>query len=293
MSKKTRIHCDLLKISGLNWDDLSGDQKNRIAAKVHQSPELFGDDPDMYGFVGTRRIGEDIVGGYFVIQYDPNRELHFTKSKTRRITSSSPFKQIFFMLFAAPGKVLLQNTMFPGCPLTMGIAREIFCIAVARILRECKIEGIGDLYLVPEKTEEADFLGEYKQSTRIVKLDISRPEANRIPKNFAYYNPRRELNEIIEESHRHDYPKIKKISLEALDGEDLMETQFRDLIIAGTPQAMSYFVEKEKYILRKDGKKKFRFTMDMGAKQVPEEDLKSVLELLSSQRGLNLGIAAA
>lgn len=285
MSEKTQIHCDLLEIYGPNWVKLSGGQIKCIAETIHTSEQLFGSEPQLYGFVGTRKIGDNIVGGYFAIQYS-DEDFHYTKNKKLNITHSNPFERVFFILFANSGKVLLQNTKFVEIPLNMPIALRLFRSALDQILDSCNIQQTFNLALAPEKTGESDFLHEFERSTRIIKLEISYPTADNIPEGFVYYNPQRERNRIILDSHRHDYPHLKKINLEALEGGDLKQTHFRDLIHAGEPQRMNYYVGMEEFTLRKDVKRKFEIQMDMEAEQIPAENLLSVIEMLRRERAV-------
>jgi len=287
MSENTQIHCDLREIYGPEWTSLSDDQIKCIANRIHKSEELFGGEPQLFGFVGTRKIGDDIVGGYFAIQYS-DEEFHYTKNKKLNKKHNNPFERVFFILLSRSGKVLLQNTKFVGIPLNMHIALRLFQEALNRILESCNVKQIYSLVLEPEKTKEADFLHEFERSTRVVELDISYPTADNIPEEFVYYNPQTERNEIIRDSHRHDYPHLKKIDLEALEGGDLKQTHLRDLIHAGEPQKMHYYIGIDEFTLRKDVKQKFEIRVDMEAEQISEENLLSVIKILRRERAVYL-----
>lgn len=281
-----KIHCDLMEVFGPDWASLAQEKIDCIANSVHSSKQLFGNEPDLYGFVGTRRM-ENIVGGYFVIQYY-DEELNYKKNKELEIKHRHPFTRIFFTFFAKSGKLLLQNTKFVGNPLTMPIAHRKFRSALDQVFVSCGVTRTFNMAIAPEETEEADFVREYERSTRIVRIEVDYPTADGIPDDFVYYNPQIERNEIIKNSHRHDYPHLKKVDLEATDGGDLKQTHLRDIVYAGKPQLMRYYVGLDSFTLRKDVKRKFEFHIDMDTEQLKEEQLLSVVEMLRRERAVFL-----
>lgn len=281
-----KIHCDLMEVYGPDWASLTPKQVECLVNAIHSSQELFGDEPELYGFVGTRRMG-NIVGGYFAIQYH-DEEYHYTKDKELNIKKSNPFARIFFVFFAKPGKLLLQNTKFVGIPLTMEMAHAKFRKALDVTLRSCGISQTFNIAIAPEKTGDADFLSEFKRSTRVVRLKIENPTDSGIPVDFVYYNPQIDRNAIIRDSHRHDYPHLKRVDLEATTNGDLKKVHLRDLIYAGRPTEMQYFVKTEEFTLRREARRKFEFYIDMGSEQLPDENLHIVVETLRRERAVFL-----
>jgi len=281
-----KIHCDLMEVFGPDWAYLSPDQIECLANTIHSSEQLFGDEPDMYGFVGTRRMGT-IVGGYFAIQYF-DQEINYTKNKELNIRPRHPFKKIFFTLFTQSGKLLLQNTKFVGIPLTMYMALTKFRSALNQVFESCKIDRTFNIAIAPEETEEADFLNEFERSTRVIRIEVEYPTAGGIPDDFVYYNPQVERNDIIRNSHRHDYAHLKKVNLEATESGDIKRTHLRDLIYAGKPQEMHYYVGMDSFTLRKNVKRKFEFHIDMNSEQLSELQLQAVVEMLRRERAVFL-----
>ena len=178
-----KIHCDLLEIFGPDWVDITSEQAECLAETVHTMDELLREEPKLYGFVGTQRV-DSIVGGYFAIQYEED-EFHYDKQKRLDIRHNAPFARIFFVLFAATGKLLLQNTKFAGISLKMTEAERLFRSALDQALVKCKLRKTIGFYMAPETTLEQDFAREFERSTRVVRLEVTYPSADRIPANFG------------------------------------------------------------------------------------------------------------
>jgi hypothetical protein len=287
-----KIYCDLLALYGPDWENLPQEKVLRFAELIHTFPNLLGTEPELYGFVGTRRITEDIVAGYFAIQYE-TEELFYKRNKKRNTEKRSPFARLFFILFARTGKILLQNSKFSGIPLTMHRASGFFKSAIDYFLITSEIAKTFNIALVPDDTSPANFVREFEKSTRVIKLEVKNPNGDQIPEDFVYYNPQKERNLIIRGSHQHDYRNYKKVELEAAEDGDIKRTHMRDLIYAGgQPQYMQYFVKVEDHvverILRKSTLRKVHFYMDMDAEPVPEEQSLAVIEMLRKEQVVDI-----
>ena len=282
-----KIHCDLLALYGPDWAEIQQEKVLCFADNVDTAPSLFGTEPELYGFVGTRRISEDIVAGYFVIQY-LNEEYSYNRNKKLSIENRAPFARLFFILFAKSGKVLLQNSKFAGILLTMPRALRLFKKSIDHVLISCGIIKTYNIDLAPEDATDAEFVHEFERSTRVIKLEIKYPNGEQIPEGFVYYNPQKERNSIIRGSHIHDYPNLKKLDLEATDDGDIKQTHMRDLIYVSQPQLMRYFVEHEEFTLRKSTRRKFEMTVDMDAETVPEEYVRTAIEMLRRERAVDI-----
>jgi len=282
-----KIHCDLLALYGPGWENLPTDKVTLLAESVDKLPKMLGNEHEFFGFVGTRRIANDIVAGYFAIQYS-NEEFLYSRNKKLNKETHTPFARLFFVLFARTGKVLLQNSKFAGIPLSMQRALSLFKQAIDHVLMENGIQKTFNIDLVPEETTEADFIREFERSTRVTRIHVNYPNGGIIPDEFVYYNPQKERNSIIRESHKHDYDDIKKVDLEATDDGDLKRTHLRDLIYVGRPQEMRYYVEFQQFTLRKTIKRKYEFHVDMDAEQVPLEHVIAVVETLKRERAVDM-----
>ena len=283
-----KVYCDLLALYGPDWKDLPKEKVFHFAEGVHTYPNLFGQEPELYGFVGTRRITEEIVAGYFAIQYE-TEELLYKRNKKLNTETRAPFARLFFVLFASTGKVLLQNSKFSGIPLTMHRALNFFKLSIDYFLTTSEITKTFNIDLVPYEASDADFVREFETSTRVIKLEIRRPKGDQIPEDFVYYNPQVERNRIIRGSHIHDYPNFKKVDLEATDDGDIKKTHMRDLIYAGGhPEFMRYYVGIEERILRKSTLRKFHLYVDMDAETVPEEHALQAVEMLRRERAVEI-----
>ncbi|WP_420628773.1 hypothetical protein [Candidatus Leptofilum sp.] len=283
-----KIHCDLLEIYGPDWVNIQPSQIECLVRNIHQMDELLGTEPELYGFVGTQRIGS-IIGGYFAIQYEED-EWHYDKKKRLDIRRSTPFARLFFIVFANSGKLLLQNTKFVNNPaLNMTIASRLFRNALDAVLAKCNLRTTIDLYNAPSKYEHSDFLNAFRDSSRVIKLRVTNLNADHVPTNLDYYNPQREKNSIIRESHKHDYSHLKKVDLEADSDGDLRETHLaKDLIHASQPQSMTYVIDLEEYIMRREITHKFEFYVDMNAKVLPERELEEIINKLRKEQAIFL-----
>jgi hypothetical protein len=284
---KEKIHCDLLDLFGPDWANLDKSKINLITDRIHTFSQLLGEEPNLYGFVGTRKINNNIVGGYFAIQYS-EEEFHYDKHKHLLKIQNTPFERILFVLFSGKGKVLLQNSKFTGIELTMPIALNLFKDALNHILKKNKMYPITNIDLAPEEVTKEEFINIFTQSNRVYKICVMNPEGRNIPEEFVYYNPQKERNSIIKESHSHDYPNIKKIDLEATDSGDLKQIHLRDVIFAGNPHTMSYSTDEGNFTLRRSIKRKFEFYVDMDSEQISEEELFTILEMLKTERTVDI-----
>lgn len=282
-----KIHCDLLALYGPNWAELPREKVIKIAEAVHLFPHMLGEAPEFYGFVGTRRVGEDIVGGYFAVQY-MSEEFFYNREKELEIEKNAPFARIFFVLFAKFGKVLLQNSKFPGKQLNMIRARSLFKNAIDHTLLLSGVPRTFNIALGPEEATDADFVEAFNRSTRVVAMEVTYPDGQNIPSEYVYYNPQKERNAIIRESHVHDYPQLKKVDLEATDSGDLKKTHLRDLVLAGHPQVMRYYVDIQPLVLRRALRSKFEMHVDMDAEHVQEEHILLAIEMLKEEQALEV-----
>jgi len=283
-----KVYCDLLALYGPDWENLPQEKVLHFAEQVHTYPNLLGQEPELYGFVGTRRIAEEIVAGYFAIQYE-TEEFLYKRNKKLNTEMRSPFARLFFVLFARTGKVLLQNSKFSGIPLTMTRALGFFKRSIDHFLVTSEITKTYMIDLVPDEASDADFIQEFEKSTRVIRLEIRNPNGEPIPEDFVYYNPQKERNRIIRSSHIHDYPHYKKVDLEATDDGDIKRTHMRDLIYAGGhPQYMRYFVQSEEFVLRKSTLRKFHLYVDMDAETIPEEHAVQAIDMLRRERAVDI-----
>lgn len=274
------VQCDLMLASGPNWSKCKPGQLKKLAKNIHESGELLGDEPNLYGFVGTRlrndlRLGP-IVGGYFAVQYNDD-EFHYNKNKKLRKIHIYPFARMFFMFFARSGKCLLQNTRFVGLPLTYSEAKADFHIALNNVFEKSGLDKLSMLTFSRDETPAKYFRREYKKSSRVTRLKVTDPAKNRLPKDYIYYNPQIERNKIIRESHLRDYSHLKRIELEVKEDQDLKGMHFGDLMYSEELQEMDYQIGDEKFTLRRNALRKFTFQVDMEAEQLPQKQFQEVI----------------
>jgi hypothetical protein len=281
MSKQ--IHCDLSGIYGPAWSEATDDQIDCLVKKI-KTVELFGKTPDMYGFVGVQVI-DRIVGGYFALQYEKD-DIYYKKNKELSTRHTTPFARVFFLFFAGTGRLLLQNTKFVGLPLSMYRARNRFKRALNRVLDDCGMHKVVSISMAPDTTPDQDFIEEFERSSRVVKLMVTDIAPEAIPEDFVYYNPQRERNNIIRDSHRHDYSHLKSVELEAKKNGDLKRTHLRDLIRAAQPKVMIYHIHGEEFVMRREAPRKFQYTVDMDVEQLPKDQMQAIIENLRRERGV-------
>lgn len=286
-----KIHCDLWEIFGPDWANLTLDQVECLANTVH-TMELLGDEPDRRGFVGTQRI-DGVVGGYFAVQYE-EQELHYKERDQLERRPSTPFQRLFFALFAKTGKLLLQNAKLANIPLTQEKTRKLFFEALELAFKRCQVGQLIGLSAPPTETPDISFIDEFEQSDRVVKLLVTYPDPNKIPDEFVYYNPQREKNAIVRDSHRHDYANFKKVDLEANPSGDIKKTHIaKDLVRAATVQLLVYRKGADEFVLEREVPRRFEFRVDMDSDRVPLDDLVAVLDMLRLKRAVQLDTPTA
>jgi hypothetical protein len=136
------------------------------------------------------------------------------------------------------------------------------------------------LTIAREETPAENFRIAYQQSTRVSRFKAVNPRAYALPDNYIYYNPEKERNGIIRESHLHDYEHIEKIELEAKAGSSLKHIHMSDMVQTAEVQEMDYSIGNEEFELRKEIKRKFTFQIDMEAELLPQEDFLTVIKTL-------------
>jgi hypothetical protein len=284
----TKIHCDFMGIYGPDWAKLSQEQIDCLIEAV-QRGEMLGTEGQLRGFVGTVRY-ENVVGGFFAIQY-PDERLYYDRTKQLKRVQDTPFERVFFVFFAGTGKLILQNRKFADIPLKMTTVQELLRDAINQALMNCRAGHSIGFYLPKNEVGRDRFIEEFRRSTRVVTLEVTSPDPNRIPESFVYYNPQRERNSIIRGSHQHDYSNFRKVDLEASRNGNIAATHIgSDLILAGQPEEMKYFVEESEQILRRIVPTKQELYVDVDSPELSMAELTRVLEVLRRERSLDLDI---
>lgn len=284
----SKIHCDFMEIYGPDWANLSREQIDCLI-EVIQRGEMLGTEGDLRGFVGTTRH-ENVLGGFFAVQY-PDARLYYNKTKEASQVQDTPFERVFFMFFAHTGKLVLQNRKFADIPLKMNVVQELLKGAINQALLRCKAgQSIG--FYFPENEIDRDrFIEEFQRSTRVISLEVTNPDPDRIPQSLDYYNPQRERNNIIRGSHQHDYPNFRKVDLEASKNGNIAKTHIgKDLIHAGRPEVMKYYIEGSEHILRRIIPSKQELHVDVDGLELSPSELMRVLDILRKERSLDLDI---
>ena len=110
---------------------------------------------------------------------------------------------------------------------------------------------------------------------------MENPRADRIPEGFKYYNPEVDRNEIIRESHQHDYPNFRKIDIQAYDTSDLKNAHTaRDLVDVGTLVLMSYTAQDGEHTLKRRFAVSFEMYVDVDAHQLGHKTLGEIVQKL-------------
>ena len=288
----SQIHCDFYEVFGPDWTRIGKDEATTIVRQI-ETMELVGREPDRCGFVGTASLST-IVGGFFAIQYMAEL-LHYDAHKNPTKKTDTPFERLFFVLFAQSGKFVLQNRKFADLPLSMEMATRRVTEALSLALQLSKVGYVLGLSSPTEKRVEPEiFRSEFRQSSRVDRLSVDSPDAGRIPEGFVYFNPQIKHNQIIRESHQHDYPNFQKVDLEASINGDLKETHFaKDLVESGTPTLMKYSIGGREQVLRRTMPKKFQIYVDVDAEELDQGTLNTVVELLRTDIGLPVDIPVA
>jgi hypothetical protein len=283
------IKCDFIEARGPAWGDHTAAQTRQLIKKIHEGRDLHGWEPKMYGFVGTRKIKDsmvgDIVGGYFAVQY-ADKAFQYDKKKKLVVVRVKPFARMFFLFFAKTGKCLLQNTRFDGLPLTYSEAKTNFHLALNRYFQECKMDKLISLAFVRTELLDSQFRKMMRQSTRVSRIKVASPSSRSIPQKQIYYNPQVDRNEIIRQSHQHDYAHLKRIELEVKDNADIRDLHLVDMMHSGTTEEMDVIRGDEKITLRRKVINKFTFNIDMEAEELPKDQFETVIQQLRQSGAL-------
>ncbi len=285
----TKIHCGYYEVFGPNWLSITNERAKNIIS-VLERIELQGEEPFLFGFVGTGKTNY-AVSGFLAIQY-PTALRHYDKQKRLDLRNDQPFERVFFILFAKTGKLILQHKKFIDVPISMERVLELIQKALAEVLSRANIGFVFSIN-IPDKeiVRKEIFIEEFKNSDRVERLSISSPKANEIPTDINYYNPNYEKNPIIRESHQHDYPNFKVVDLEASENGDLKNTHLaKDLIRAGTPTLMRYSTNNETITLKNKIPSKFELYVDVDAESISSDVLKTIIEMLEKELGLPVNI---
>ncbi len=282
----TKIHCDLWEIFGPDWANLPDEQIEALANAVN-TMELLGDEPNRRGFVGTRR-NNTMVGGYFAVQH-VEQELHYIDRDQLERKDTQPFQRLFFVFIPRTGKLLLQNPKFVNISLKIEKCRALFREALDIEFGRVGVGKLIDFTAPPKETPPQDFILEFEQSDRVIRLQADYPDPNRIPEEFVYYNPQVERNMIIRASHQNDYKNFKRVDIEATPSGDLRQTHIaKDLVKAGIVQLLAYIRNNVEKTLRRETRRNFEFRVDMDADYLPVEDLEAVIELLRKEGAIDI-----
>lgn len=281
----TKIHCDFFEVYGPDWENLTQEQVDCMLNRI-QSTVMFGDQRDVHGFMGTARI-DNVVGGFYAVQHEDRR--YYREDGEFKAVSDTPLATLFFIFYAKYGKLVLQNKTFPDTQLNMTRVRRLLRNALNDVFQTC---GVGiTLGLYPPESEISNerFVEEFQNSQQVLQIIVTDIDPDRIPDGIVYYNPQKERNEIIRESHRHDYRNFRKVNLESTEDGDLSSTHIgKDLIISGKPQQMEYRQDGQKRTLKRQVTRKIEIYVDTSDPIIGEERLSHLLELLAQDATLDI-----
>jgi hypothetical protein len=285
-----KIHCDLLDITGIDWDGVTEDHVSCIIRAIHEM-ELMDERGELFGFVGTADI-DSVVGGFFVVQF-PTEFLSYDRDRTAQRQRTTPAERVFFLVLLKAGRVLLQNRRFQVLPIDMSIVQRRLTESLRHVLQRC---GIGPLVSLVEtriRVSRDRLIETYRSSNRVTRLQVHNPNPGLIPEDFVYYNPQRQRNRILRDSRLHDYPKLREIDLAAKRHEDLRDTHLGQDLVHATPERARFILEFEDEesrhrVLRRLVRPKFEFHIDMDSEKVSEEDLLRVIRKLQQEAALDI-----
>lgn len=282
------VYCRLLEIKGPQWEKIDS-QITQCLTRTISNMELIGRSPELRGFVGTRRIGT-AVGGFFTVQYEKD-EIHYDKTKSYEIKHHELFDRVFFAFFPKAKKVLLQHRQLADSPLNMQTINRLFTLALAEVFRRCN--KVGPVISLDEEETvipTAQFVDQFRKSTRVSRVVVFSPNPEEIPEGFDYYNPQRQRNEIIRGSHIHDYRQLEQLDLQAREDGDIKDLHMRDLMEVSTIVQMEYFLEGEEHKreLKRKMPTRFSFSIRMDAPELSEEELQRVIDSLDRVGALQI-----
>lgn len=289
MMPASKIHCGYYEVFGPNWNSASGEKAQKIISTL-DGLELLGEEPNMFGFVGTGKC-ESAIGGFLAIQY-PAELRQYDKQKHLNLRNDKLFERVFFILFAKTGKLILQHKKFTDIPISFDLVSNLIKDALTEVFSRAKFGYVLSINSPEENINGKEtFETVFRSSERVERLRISSPNPNEIPTDINYYNPNFEKNPIIRESHQHDYPNFETVDLEASEQGNLKNTHLaKDLIHAGTPLLMKYSTNNEYRVLKRVIPTKFELYVDVNSEFITTDTLISIIEMLEREYGLPIHV---
>jgi hypothetical protein len=282
----TKIHLNLLDISGPSWKDISPEAIERLTQALQSLP-VHGKEPDRYTITGVLRA-DDAIGGFFATEYD-HEAIEYDDQKHEKRTVHNEWEKTVFLLLPKIGKLLLQSRQYPK-GLTTDHVINLFKPTFQNLIREA---DLGDSLIGPlTQTEHTDqeFIEIFEdQSNRVVKISVTDIHPSAKLEGLTYYNPEKERNEIIAGSHGHDFEIIDNITAEAgKKRTNLHDAHFmQSAVRSGTNQEIQYFGQDgQRHKLLRAIKENYEIVIDLDVETIREEDVRRMALMVLEQYGL-------
>lgn len=281
-----KIHLDLLDLAGRSWNNITPQDIERLTQVVQDLP-MQGVAPSRYAITGVLRV-DDVIGGFFVVEY--NRDvLELDEQKNEQHVNRPEWAKTVFTLFPRIGKVLLQSRQYPR-GLTADRVNTLFRTAIPSIMFSAQLGFITVAELTQQDVPDEQFVQVFDDAaSRVEKIVVKDLRTNPSLEGLTYYNPQRDRNAIIGQSHDHDFSLLDRIELDV--GEK--NTDLRNVHIAksavrsGKNEEMRYFsADGEYHVLRRVIKDKYEIVVDEDADVIREEDLQRIAAQILEQYGL-------
>ena len=281
-----KIHLDLLDLTGRSWDNITPEEIDRLTQIIQDLP-MQGEAPGRYAITGILRF-QDVIGGFFVVEY--NREvLQLDEQKHEQHTNQSEWAKTVFVLFPRIGKVLLQARQYPK-GLTSDRVDSQFRRVIPRIMFSTQLGFITVAELTQQDVPDNQFIQAFDNpGARVERLIVNKLHSNPTLEGLTYYNPQKERNEIIGQSHDHDFNLTDRIDLDVGDkNTDLRNVHIaKSAVRSGRNEEMRYFdAEGQYHVLRRSIKEKYEIVVDEDVNVMREEDLQRIAIQVLEQYGL-------
>jgi hypothetical protein len=282
-----QIHLNLLDVSGPSWIAITPEAIDRLEREIRDLP-ILGVEPDQYSIAGVARVG-DVIGGFFVTQYE-HEALEYDSTKQEKRINYAEWEKTVFALFPRIGKALFQSQQYPK-GLTRDHVYELFRNTIGEVIRRAQLSNTTLITpLTQQEIPDEQFIQTFDDpANRVEKLIVDDLRPNPALEGLTYYNPQRDRNRIIAESHIHDFDILKRVEMETSKTKpDLRSVHFaKSAVRSGKNQEMSYTIASgDRHVLRRNVRENYETSIDMDVDTIRQDDLQKLAEQVLEQYGI-------
>ncbi len=288
------ISCDLFTFRNVRLDRSTGRQRSDVIDELTQraASHMVGSQGSKYGLVECKRLGDDVLYGYFAQEY-LDRQLQYDENLHRKEEWNYKYWNVLFVLMFKANAVILQDSKFFGVSdLSMSKTTGRMQGLLGSIFDLVGMRKSGDVALVPLEREvtRQEMLGvlrDGKQHVSEARLDVISQLSP--PERLPIFNPREDLNVVLTQIvNEYELPNVSRAVFTSTKRGSLTRSAFvRAFALAGNVGRLKVGRGKEaKVIRRKVPTHIGRVTVSDPA---TEEDVRNIMGFLRETLSLDIG----